>query len=306
MLGTAWACERAPDVSEPRPPLRVGLTQWHATDDLDANLDKADAAIARASSEGAQLVLLPENGLMLASGPRMRESALDAQSPAVARLAAAAKQHGVAVILGGAKFRADGRITNRALVFDASGNMCATYDKIHLFDARVGGQSFEASRVEEPGGEPVVVRLGDWNLGLTICYDVRFPELYRALARHGAEVLLVPAAFTRTTGRAHWETLLRARAIENGCYVVASATVTPEGVEGDAFETFGHAMVVDPWGAVVADLGERDDEVVVVSLAVDAVVQARTALPVLEQCRPDAYATTVRSVDIVGRGSSGS
>lgn len=279
-----------------RPPLRIGLTQWHATDDLDGNLVKAEVAIARAAGSGAGVVLLPENGLMLSTGPRMREAALDAGSPAVARLSAAAARHGVVVILGGTKFRSDGRITNRALVFDASGDLRGHYDKIHLFDARVGGQSFEASRVEEPGGDPVIIDIDGWKLGLTICYDVRFPELYRALALRGADVMLIPAAFTRTTGRAHWETLLRARAIENGCYVVASATVTPPGVEGDAFETHGHALVVDPWGAVVEDLNEQDDSIVTVTLEVEKVEKARSALPVLEQGRPDAYSREVRIV----------
>lgn len=289
----------------PRPPLRVGLTQWHATDDLDGNLAKAEDAIAKATSSGAQVVLLPENGLMLATGPRMREAALDASSPAVAGLAAAAASHGVVVILGGTKFRSEGRITNRALVFDASGHLCAHYDKIHLFNARVGGQSFEASRVEEPGGVPVLLDIDGWKVGLTICYDVRFPELYRVLALQGAEVMLVPAAFTRTTGRVHWETLLRARAIENGSYVVASATVTPPGVDGDAFETYGHALFVDPWGAVIEDLGEQDGGIVTVTLEHDAVERARSSLPVLEQGRPDAYASEVRIFPVTKGGSRG-
>jgi deaminated glutathione amidase len=279
-----------------RPELRIGLAQWHATDDVAANLVKAEKAIELAAGGGAEVVLLPENGLMLATGARMREEAFEASSAAISTIAAAARRNGLAVILGGLKFREGGRITNRALVFDASGQLAGSYDKIHLFDARVGGQSFEASRIEEPGSEPVIVAIGEWRLGLTICYDVRFPELYRGLALGGADVLLVPAAFTRLTGQAHWETLLRARAIENGCYVVASATVTPVGHEGDAFETYGHALVVDPWGVVLEDLKDQDGVVVIVTLSREAVDKARSSLPVLEQCRPDAYMREVRTI----------
>lgn len=282
-----------------RPGLRVGIAQWHATDDVAANLARAESAIEQAAGAGADVVLLPENGLMLASGARMREEAFDASSSAVASIAAAARKFGIGVILGGAKFREGGRITNRALVFDAAGELAGSYDKIHLFDARVGGQSFEASRIEEPGSEPVIVAIGEWRLGLTICYDVRFPELYRGLALSGADVLLVPAAFTRVTGQAHWETLLRARAIENGCYVVASATVTPAGHEGDAFETYGHALAIDPWGAVLEDLSDQDGVVVVVTLSREAVDKARSSLPVLEQCRPDAYTRDVRTISLM-------
>lgn len=278
--------------------MRIGLTQWHATDDLAANLVKAEHAIAQAAGAGADVVLLPENGLMLASGARMREEALDTSSDAVSRLAEAARTCQVAVVLGGAKFREGPQITNRALVFDAGGVLVGTYDKIHLFDAQVAGQSFEASRIEEPGSRPVILTIGEWKLGITICYDVRFPELYRTLALAGADVLLVPAAFTKVTGQAHWETLLRARAIENGCYVVASATVTPPGCKGDAFETYGHALAVDPWGVVLEDLQEQDEVTVVVTLTRDAIEKARTSLPVLRQGRPDAYAGPVARIKL--------
>lgn len=300
---SAWVWELAPDMSDAtRAPLRIGLTQWHATDEPLANLVKAENAVARSAAQGAQIVVLPENGLMLSTGPKMRDEAIDASGEAVARLAEAARQNNVAVIMGGTKFRHEGRISNRALVFDRTGAIVGSYDKIHLFDARVTGHSFEASKVEESGSEPVIVEFGGWKLGLTICYDVRFPELYRHLALSGAEVLLVPSAFTRITGRAHWETLLRARAIENGCYVVAPATVTPPGVEGDAFETFGHALVVDPWGAILEDLGEQDASVAVATLEFDEVAKARHTLPVLEQVRVDAYRREVRYVHVVDGG----
>jgi predicted amidohydrolase len=164
------------------------------------------------------------------------------------------------------------------------------YDKIHLFDARVGGQSFEASSVELAGGQPVILEIQGARIGLTICYDVRFPELYRQLALAGAEVFLVPAAFTRVTGAAHWEVLLRARAIENAAYVVASATIgsPTEGV--DAFPTYGHALAVDPWGEVLADLGEQPVSARVLDLDLDTVARTREKIPVLRGVRADAYA----------------
>lgn len=284
-------------------PLRVALTQWHATDDPSANVEVALRLVGKAAAEGADLVLLPENGLMLGTGPQMREHALTLGSPEVLALRAAAAAAGVGIVLGGVKLREDDRIRNAALVIDAQGRLVGRYDKIHLFDARVAGLSFEASRVEEAGADPVLIELDGWSLGLTICYDIRFPELFRGLALAGAEVLLVPSAFTKVTGQAHWETLLRARAIENGSYVVASATVTPDGVEGDAFETYGHAMVVDPWGVVIADLATAPEAFSVVELDPTAVERARTALPVLAQRRPDAYAAEPRRLVLTTRGT---
>ncbi|GAA4971001.1 nitrilase-related carbon-nitrogen hydrolase [Streptomyces hyderabadensis] len=272
--------------------LRIGLTQWHATREPAANLQHALAAVRGCAADGAELVLLPENGLMLGSNAEMRERAFSADSPEITELRRAAREAGTVVVLGGMKHRRSDRITNSALVIDRNGELLGAYDKIHLFDAQVGGVSFEASGVERAGAEPLLVEVNSVTVGLTICYDVRFPELYRSLARAGAEVILVPAAFTRTTGRAHWEVLLRARAIENGAHVVASATVHGEHPGEDAFETYGHALAVAPWGEVLADLGEAQFAHRVLELDLDAVTRARTALPVLEQSRPDAYTSS--------------
>lgn len=269
--------------------LRVGLTQWRPTRDVAANLAVAIRLIGEAGPR-ADLVLLPENGLMLGSNTEMRTAALALDSPEITELRSAARNASTTVVLGGFKRRDDqGRIFNTALVIGPDGTIAGGYDKIHLFDARVGGQSFEASAVEQAGERPMIVEIGGVRVGLTICYDVRFPELYRRLALAGAEVILVPAAFTQKTGAAHWEVLLRARAIESAAFVVASATV--RGDDGtDAFETFGHALVVDPWGEVLADLGVGGPASQVLDLALSEVDRVRTALPVLAGVRPQAYA----------------
>jgi predicted amidohydrolase len=270
--------------------LRAGLTQWHATRDVARNLAIACQLVGDCAAAGAEVVLLPENGLMLGTNAEMRAAAIRLDGPEVAELRAAAKAARTTVVLGGAKrVTGDGSpARNTAIVIGPDGEIAGGYDKVHLFDARVGGRSFEASSVEQAGGTPTLLRLGDALIGLTICYDVRFPELYRRLALAGAEVLFVPSAFTRTTGKAHWETLLRARAIESAAYVVASATVGDD--PSDAFPTYGHALVVDPWGEILVDLGEEPLAFTVVDLNLDTVASTRDQLPVLRGVRPDAYA----------------
>jgi predicted amidohydrolase len=271
--------------------LRVGLTQWHATRDIEKNVAVASQLIADCGAAGAEVVLLPENGLMLGTNAEMRAAAIRLDGSQVSRLRAAAKSAGTTVVLGGAKrIVTDGEpARNTAIVLGPDGEYAGGYDKIHLFDAKIGGQSFEASSVEEAGTQPTLLRLGDVLVGLTICYDVRFPELYRRLALAGAEVLFVPAAFTRATGQAHWETLLRARAIENAAYVVASATTGDD--PADAFPTYGHALVVDPWGQVLTDLGNAQLASAVLDLNLDTVKLTRERLPVLRGICPEAYAT---------------
>ena len=255
--------------------LRVGLTQFHATRDIELNVETACRLVTHAAAEGAQLVLLPENCLMLGSNAEMRAEAFRIDSPALTRVSRSAAENRVTVVLGGAKFIADEgeRPRNRALIFDPMGRLVGGYDKIHLFDARIDGQSFEASSVEQAGAGPVVLDIAGTRVGITICYDVRFPELYRRLALAGAQVILVPAAFTRTSGRAHWEVLLRARAVENAVFIVASATIG--GAEDDAFPSYGHASVIGPWGEVLADLGESLEAYQVVELNIGTIDRVR-------------------------------
>lgn len=281
--------------------LRVGLTQWHATRDVEANVEQAVAAIRSCAAEGAQLVVLPENGLMLGSNTEMREAAFsEAGDPHLGRVADAASENDVVVVVGGVKNRTDAGTFNSALVYDRSGHLAGRYDKIHLFDARVGGQSFEATAVEQRGRQPVIVDVDGVAVGLTICYDVRFPELYRNLALGGAEVILVPAAFTRITGDAHWEVLLRSRAIESGAYVLASATVHGDGQTPDAFETYGHALAVGPWGEVLADLGEEPFATKVLDFDLDEVDAVRERLPVLRGVQPETYGAQIGRVTTTG------
>lgn len=279
--------------------LRVGVTQWHATTDVEANLETALDLVARAAADRAHLVVLPENGLLLGTNAQMRARPLAEDGPEVTALAGAAAAHGVTVVLGGMKNATADGVFNSAVILGPDGRVTGRYDKIHLFDARIGGQSFEASSVERAGDQPVLLDVAGTLVGLTICYDVRFPELARGLALAGAEVLLVPSAFTYPTGRAHWHTLLRARAIENSCYVVAPATVrSPEGAGHDPFETYGHALVVSPWGELLLDLEERTPAVDVLELDLAAVREARASLPVLAGTKPSAYGTTPRTISV--------
>lgn len=281
--------------------LRVGLTQWHATSDVEANLATAVRLVDEAASAGVDLVLLPENGLMLGSNATMRQRAFTEDAPEMTTLAKTAADNGVTVVLGGMKNATPDGVFNSALVFGPDGQIAGRYDKIHLFDARVNGQSFEASSVEQAGSRPVLLKVAGATVGMTICYDVRFPELYRALAQAGAEVILVPAAFTHHTGQAHWHTLLGARAIENGCFVVASATIRGKDEQeraADAFETYGHALAVGPWGETLADLGEEAPVVRVVELELDQVSRARQRLPVLRQAKSEAYAATPATITV--------
>ena len=282
-----------PTTPAPAATLRVAVTQWNPGTDVTANLDVALALIHDAGDRGADLVLLPENGLMLGGATEMRRAAVREDGAEVNALRAAARQAQCAVVVGGVKLVDDsGVMHNSALVIDAVGELCGRYDKIHLFDARIGQTSFEASRLERPGHRPVILRLRGWSIGITICYDVRFPELYRALAHAGADLFLVPAAFAASTGKAHWETLLRARAIENGAFVVASAAVSDDHTPV-VFPSHGHAMIVNPWGEVLVDLQNEAPALSVVDIAHEKVTAARYALPVLEQTRPSAYTAEI-------------
>lgn len=178
---------------------------------------------------------------------------------------------------------ADGKIANRGFLFAPGGDRICTYDKIHMFDVDLdNGESWRESAVYRPGGEARVAELPFGKLGFAICYDVRFPALFRTEAVAGAEVLTVPAAFTRQTGEAHWEVLLRARAIENGAFLIAAAQA---GVHEDGRETFGHSMIIDPWGKVLASAGGSGEAVVIAEIDVDQVKAARAKIPNLKNAR---------------------
>jgi deaminated glutathione amidase len=272
-------------IAPPRPgELCAAVVQLCSREDVEENLARAGALVREAARRGATLVVLPENFAFLgpesASG-RIAEELVDgAAGRVLGFLSGLARELGVHLLAGGTPertVRAD-RHHNTALLLAPDGRIAARYRKIHLFDAEVpAGPSLLESRHVEPGAEPVVATVGDWVLGLSICYDLRFPELYRRLVELGATILAVPAAFTLQTGKDHWFPLLRARAIENQCYVLAAAQ---HGAHSKARSSYGKACIIDPWGAVVAQVPDKDG----VALAVlerDHLERIRRDLPCL-------------------------
>lgn len=265
---------------------RIAAIQMTSGPDVEANLADAGTLISQAVSEGAGLVALPENfGLI---GARERDKLAhveaDGQGPMQDFLAGTARDHGIWLVGGSVPLETAGgdRVRQSLLVYDDRGGRVARYDKIHLFDVELdSGETYRESGTIEPGDEVVSADSPFGRLGLSVCYDLRFPELYRRLAEQGAAVMLVPSAFTRATGRAHWEPLLRARAIENLAYVLAPAQ---GGLHNNKRETWGHAMIVDPWGAV---LGECEDEpgVVFADLDPERLANTRRKFPALEHRR---------------------
>jgi len=275
--------------------MRAAAVQTTAGADRDANLAAAGELVAEAAGAGAELVVLPE-WFSVAGSPAVRQAAAEAlDGPTLAWAAATAARWGVHLVAGSFPERRDGtRIANTSCLVGPDGALLGTYRKIHLFDVFVDGVDFRESATVAPGDEAVVVPLAPGGpegptqaLGMTLCYDVRFPELSRVLVLAGATVLAVPAAFTAVTGPAHWELLLRARAVENGAFVIGAGQVgaLPKGMPA----CHGHSMVVDPWGTVLAERTEPTPGVVVADLDLAEQARIRAALPVLANRRPEAY-----------------
>ncbi len=268
--------------------IRVACVQMTSRRDKAANLERAEALVARAASTGADVVVLPEKWNLIGSAEDYRSTAEPleggASSEAMSRWA---RTLGVTLVGGSITERREGRekLSNTSCVFDPQGELVAVYRKIHLFDVEVGGHVYRESEAEEPGTEPVVARAEDWCLGLTVCYDVRFPELYRILALEGAELVTVPAHFTTPTGRDHWHVLLRARAIENQYYVAAAGQVG-ETIPGRP--AYGRSLIVDPWGTVLAQAPD-EETVIVAELDRTRLFDIRAKLPSLANRRADAY-----------------
>ncbi len=237
-----------------RSPFRAACVQMRSGVDRAANVEAALLLIAEAAQGGAQFIATPEMTTAVdRDGDRLRSSLPDGEAPdEVGAFARAAARHGVFLLIGSMPVRrADGKLANRCFLYGPDGKVVARYDKIHMFDAALAdGESWRESRLYEPGAEAVVVETPLAAFGLSICYDLRFPRLYRSLAQAGAQVICVPAAFTRQTGRAHWKTLLTARAIECGAFIVAPAQ---GGHHEDGRETYGHSMVISPWGDILAE-----------------------------------------------------
>jgi predicted amidohydrolase len=271
-------------------PTVVAAVQLSSQADVGENLDRAGVLVAEAARRGAGLVLLPENFAFMGGGEEERralaedlDGARPAAGPIAARLAAMARAHGIWVVGGGMPERSGDRDRpyNTCVVFSPDGVLAARYRKIHLFDVELADRSYRESASCSPGREPVTLSAAGLGVGLSICYDLRFPELYRALSAAGAELLTVPAAFTVTTGKDHWQVLLRARAIEAQAYVVAAAQW---GKHPGGRLTYGKSCIVDPWGEIVAQASEGEG---VITAAVDRgyLARVRATLPSLQHRR---------------------
>jgi predicted amidohydrolase len=246
------------------------------------NLQHIEPLIEGAVVAGAQLITLPEcsDFRALKSEQQLETACTEEDHPGIPFISRAAKQHGVWILVGGFAIRtAQDKLANRSFLFSADGALVARYDKIHMFDANLGeGLVYRESDSFRSGAKAVVAETPWGKLGLTICYDVRFPHLYRALAKTGASIIAVPAAFTVPTGKLHWHTLLRARAIETGCYIVAPAQC---GQQGDCRMTYGHSLIIAPSGEIIAEAGE-EPTFITAELDLDKVAEARRMLPSLQ------------------------
>ena len=266
----------------------IAAIQFNPRDDKVANIDKALTLIDQAASSGARLVVLPEVWTYMGDPDRTMDNAEPIPGELTMRLAERARRHGIYLHAGtfAEQVEGDERVRNTAVVFDPEGEIVATYRKIHMFDVTLDGvASYEESATVAPGNEIVTFDLDGVKIGLATCYDLRFPELFRILALRGAEVIVLPAAFTMTTGKDHWEVLIRARAIENQVYMVAAAQFGPN-LPGKW--CYGRSMIVDPWGTVVATA--PDVESVITALVDRNHIQAiRRQIPSLANRQPDAY-----------------
>jgi deaminated glutathione amidase len=265
--------------------LTIALVQNRATADFAVNLDRCLGFAAQGARDGARFIALPEyfSGLR-SEGPRIHPVAFpESEHPAIPAFAELARRNGATVLLGSlGVLAADGRIFNRAYLLDPQGKVAARYDKIHLFDIDMpDGTPVRESATIAPGSQAVLANVAGISVGLSICYDLRFPLLYRKLAQAGAEILTVPAAFTKTTGEAHWHVLNRARAIENGCFVVSPCQwgELPGGAQ-----SYGHSLIVDPWGRVMVDGGEGEG-VFTATIDLDLVASTRARIPSLQHDR---------------------
>ena len=265
--------------------MKIAALQMVSTPDVARNLDAAASLIARAAAGGAQLAALPEYFCLMGrrDDDKLAIAETEGDGPIQRFLAQQAREHGLWLVGGTLPLRASvpGRVRNSSLVFAPDGTLAARYDKMHLFAFATDSEQYDEGRVIEPGAQPVALQAGPLRVGLSVCYDLRFPELYRALMQPPCDLLCVPSAFTWTTGRAHWELLLRARAIENQCVVLAPAQ---GGRHENGRRTWGHSMIVDAWGEVLAQQAEGEG---VVLAAIDSprLATVRQQLPALRHRR---------------------
>ena len=279
--------------------MRVGLIQMRSTPSISENIEVMDKFVREAASKGASYVQTPEmTGILQKRRAGLfSEICNQEQDRLVRRSMSLASELGIWLHVGSHAIKlSDDKAANRAFVFAPDGELVATYDKIHMFDVDLdNGESWRESNVYMPGKEARLVDVDGVGLGLSICYDVRFPHLYRQLALAGADVLSVPAAFTRQTGQAHWHALLKARAIENGAFVLAAAQ---GGDHEDGRETFGHSLIINPWGETIAELDHDDPGVLVADLNLEEVTKARSKIPNLANSREFVLQTPNRSTKV--------
>jgi deaminated glutathione amidase len=274
--------------------MRAAAVQLNSTDDHDRNLEVAERLVRAAAADGAELVVLPEKWTVLGPPEAIASRAEPLDGPSLTAAAGWAKELGIDLVAGSIPERVPDweKLANTSVMFGPDGERRAVYRKIHLFDVDVGDVSYRESAIEQAGDEISIGDAGGVPVGLTVCYDLRFPELFRILTLRGAKVITVPAAFTERTGRDHWEVLIRARAIENQVFVIAAGQI------GDApphYRSFGRSMIVDPWGLIMA---QAPDTECFVNADLDFAAQERIRerLPSLRHRRPEAYESAAAGV----------
>lgn len=267
--------------------LKAAVIQMNSGPVIDDNLRQAEGLIRSAAKAGATLISTPENTCRMRAKleDKLSTSFEETDHPAVPFFSKLAKELNVTLNVGSiSSIRAEGgKLANRSYLFSKDGSLAATYDKIHMFDVDLpNGDKYRESDSNRSGSKAVVADIDGVKIGLTVCYDLRFPHLYRSLAQQGAEILTIPAAFTVPTGQAHWEILLRARAIENGAFVLAAAQA---GIHEGGRATYGHSMIVAPWGEIMEEIQGDDPGFAVANLDLDRVRKAREAIPSLRHDR---------------------
>jgi predicted amidohydrolase len=266
--------------------IKVACVQLRCGDDVAENVRTGSTLIRDAHKMGAQFIATPENtGLMAADGgAKLQKTVAERDDTALPQFASLAEELGIWLLVGSLAVKvSESKTANRSYLIGPNGRIAARYDKIHLFDVNLpSGETYRESNTVEPGSEAVVATLPFARVGLSVCYDLRFPHLYRALAKAGAEILTVPSAFTETTGKAHWHILLRARAIENSCFVIAPAQ---GGTHANCRKTYGHSLIVGPWGEILAEAG-TDPGMITAELDLGEIAEVRGRLPSLHHDRP--------------------
>ena len=267
--------------------MRAAAVQLNSGGDKARNLAAAERLVRAAAADGAELVALPEKWNLLAAGEELVAGAEPLEGPSLSAAREWARALGIHLLAGSIAERRQGeKAANTSVLIGPAGEDLAVYRKIHMFDVDAGGVSYRESEHEQPGSELVTAPVGELIAGLAVCYDLRFPELFRILALRGARVLTLPSAFTTATGRDHWEVLLRARAIENQAFVIAPDQV---GKAPPHFDSFGHSAIVDPWGVVLATAPDEEC-FVAADLDLSAQDRVRESLPSLANRRPQSYA----------------